>query len=73
MEQIDEEPSHSGKSVTISVFSKHKLPEKGYETVSEGLKAYSTLLGGILWMLVSIDSVNNNFRSSWDLVTRLQQ
>ena len=48
------------KSVTISVFSKHKLPEKGYETPSESLKAYSTLLGGILWMLVSIDLVNNS-------------
>ena len=31
MEQIDEE--RSGKSVTVSVFSRHQLPEKGYETV----------------------------------------
>ena len=31
MEQIDEE--RSGKSVTVSVFSRHRLPEKGYETV----------------------------------------
>ena len=31
MEQIDEEKSV--KSVTISVFSKHQLPEKGYETM----------------------------------------
>ena len=71
MEQIDEE--RSVKSVTVSVFSRHQLPEKGYETILEQAKAYSTLLGGILWMLVSIDVVNNEFLSFWDPVTRLQQ
>ena len=43
----------SNKSVTISIFSKHKLPKKGHTTLQEKIKAYSTLIGGILWMLVS--------------------
>ena len=71
MEQIDEE--RSGKSVTVSVFSRHQLPEKGYETLIQRTKAYSTLFGGILWMLVSINLADNKFLSFWDPVTQLLQ
>ena len=44
---------NSTKSVTISVFSRHKLPKKGYETKDEKLKAYASVIGGVIWFLVS--------------------
>ena len=52
MQPIYEESSN--KSVTISVFSRHKLPEKGHQSTIETLKAYSTVIGGVTWMLVSL-------------------
>ena len=52
MQPIYEESSD--KSVTISVFSRHKLPEKGHQSTIETLKAYSTVIGGVTWMLVSL-------------------
>ena len=45
---------NSTQSVTISVFSRHKLPEKGYETKAETYKAYASVIGGVIWMLVSL-------------------
>ena len=51
MQPIFEESST--RSVTVSVFSRHKLPEKGHQTTIETLKAYSTVIGGVTWMLVS--------------------
>ena len=39
----------------ISFLSKHKLPEKGFETKTGSLKAYSTVLGGILYMMVGVN------------------
>ena len=39
--------------MTISVLSKHVLPMKGYQTHVEKFKAFSTVIGGVIYMLVS--------------------
>ena len=44
---------YSDASRVISVLSVHDLPKKGYETRREALKAYLTVLGGVLYMSVS--------------------
>ena len=36
----------------VRFLSKHTLPEKGFETKEGGFKAYATVLGGVLYMLV---------------------
>ena len=43
----------TSKTIGLSVLARHKLPEKGFETSNEKYKAYSTVFGGFLYMLVS--------------------
>ena len=43
----------SNRTMTISVLSKHVLPQKGYQTRVEKFKAFSTVIGGVIYMLVS--------------------
>ena len=42
-------------SYKMSFLSKHRLPDKGFEDndMKGGMKAYSTVIGGVLYMLVS--------------------
>ena len=51
--EADELQSHK-TNLTVTVFSRHNLPEKGYESNQQRAKAFSTVIGGVIWMLVSI-------------------
>ena len=44
--------SAGSKSYKISFLSKHTLPDKGFSTRDGSFKAYSTVVGGVLYMLV---------------------
>ena len=54
----------------MTVFSRHNLPEKGYGTNLERAKAFSTVIGGVIWMLVSISQQTALLQIEYNLLVQ---